>query len=71
MYGSIHGPTDYQVNIQVTSFQLLSALINKKNPIQSNCKSVQFQKYVSIGKQLHLSKGGTIAPLTSDVGVRN
>lgn len=30
LYGSIHGPTDYQVNIQVASFQLLSALINKK-----------------------------------------
>lgn len=30
LYGSIHGPTDYQVNIQVASFHLLSAVINNK-----------------------------------------
>lgn len=48
LYGSIHGPTDYQVNIQVTSFQLLSALKASANECSSvnacqlvNCHSCQ------------------------------
>lgn len=36
LYGSIHGPTDYQVNIQVLSYQRLLAIMIKRSTVSAN-----------------------------------